>query len=149
VYRLRRLLEAEAIEAALPALRDEDVAHLRSLAAAVDEAAAVGDLSELTASNRQFHFALFEAAGMPRLTRLLQQLWDASDVYRALYFGQIGNRERVRDEHNLMLAAISARDTATAIRLHNEHRDHSVAWVQSQLLRNRSQTLDIRTQEKK
>ena len=38
---------------------------------------------------------MFEAAGMPRLRRLLRQLWDASDVYRALYFQQAGNRERV------------------------------------------------------
>lgn len=138
VYRLRRILEAEAIEVAVPALRDEDVDHLRMLAAAVDEAAAQGDIQAITATNRRFHFAVFEAAGMPRLTKLLQQLWDASDIYRSLYFGQTGNRERVRAEHDQMLAAIAARDVNTTVRLHNEHRDHSVAWVQSQLLRERS-----------
>lgn len=132
VYRLRQLLEAEALRAAVPALRDEDVAEVRALAAAVESAS---DLMTLTEANRRFHFALFDAAGMPRLTRLLRQLWDASDVYRALYFGQTGNRGRVRAEHAEMLDAIAARDAEQTIRLHDVHRAHSVEWVRAQLLR--------------
>ena len=61
VYRLRQLLEAEAIRAAVPALRDDDVTTLEALALAVQDA---DDLEDLTAANRRFHFALFEAAGM-------------------------------------------------------------------------------------
>lgn len=132
VYRLRQLLEAEAIRQAVPALSDADVAGLRHYAAAVDEAA---DLEAITAANRRFHFALFDAAGMPRLTRLLHQLWDSSDIYRSLYFQQGANRQRVRGEHAEMLEAIERRDAEETIRLHDEHRDHSVAWVSAQLRR--------------
>lgn len=134
VYRLRQLLETEAIGKAIPALGDTDLARLQQLAAKVEQA---DSLAELTNANREFHFALFEAAGMPRLVRLLRQLWDASDVYRTLYFQQSGNRERVHHEHAAMLEAIAAADTDEAIRLHDEHRDHSVAWVRAQLLRTR------------
>ncbi|MEI2785449.1 MAG: GntR family transcriptional regulator [Candidatus Nanopelagicales bacterium] len=132
VYRLRQLLEAEAIRAAVPALRDDDVTTFEALAIAVQDA---DDLQDLTAANRRFHFALFEAAGMGRLTRLLRQLWDASDVYRSLYFQQSVNRSRVHAEHAEMLAAIRDRDTEHLIALHDAHRAHSVAWVRSQLLR--------------
>jgi len=135
VYRLRSLLEEEAIRTAVPTLDDEDVTELERLAQAVSEAAS---LAALTEANRRFHFALFEAAGMPRLTRLLRQLWDTSDVYRALYFQQSGNRERVRDEHAAMIEALRRRDVPGTIRLHNLHRDHSVAWVRSHLLRQRT-----------
>lgn len=136
VYRLRQILETEAIRVGVPALSDEDVAGLRKRATEVERAP---NLETLTEANRGFHFAIFEAAGMPRLVRLLQQLWDASDVYRSLYFQQSPNRSRVHSEHTAMLTALAARDVAEVIRLHDAHRDHSVAWVRTQLLRTRSQ----------
>lgn len=132
VYRLRQLLEAEAIRTAVPALSDGDVTRLRALAAAVADAR---DLDTITSANRRFHFTLFEAAGLPRLTRLLHQLWDSSQVYRALYFQQGANRQRVSGEHAAMLDAIERRDAEETVRLHDEHRDHSVAWVSAQLRR--------------
>ncbi len=138
VYRLRQILEAEAIRAALISLTDEDVGTLRDLAADVEHALATAEIRDVTIANRRFHFALFDASGMPRLIRLLHQLWDASDVYRALYFQQRPNRDRVRAEHAQMLDAIAARDADTTIRLHDEHRTHSVDWVRSRLLRQKS-----------
>ncbi|MFN8213940.1 MAG: GntR family transcriptional regulator [Candidatus Nanopelagicales bacterium] len=136
VYRLRELLETEALRTGIPVLTDMDVATIQHLADRVDEAGAGGDLAGLTNANRDFHFAMFEAAGMPRLRRLLRQLWDASDVYRALYFQQAGNRERVAHEHASMVEAVRRRDVDTVIRLHDEHRDHSVAWLTAALRRN-------------
>lgn len=137
VYALRRILETHAIAAAVPALTDADVALLEELAGAVVEAS---DLTGLTEANRRFHFTLFDAAGMPRLTRILRQLWDASDVYRSLYFGQNSNRDRVRSEHAQMLDALRRRDVAETVRLHDIHRNHSVAWVSAQLLRQKKET---------
>lgn len=135
VYHLRRILEEEAIRQAVPALSDDDVSHLRALAAAVEDAAEARDVNLLTEANRRFHFALFEAAGMPRLTRLLRQLWDASDVYRALYFQQGVNRARVNAEHEEMLQSLADRDVDLVVQQHNAHRDHSVAWVSTHLRR--------------
>ena len=143
VYRLRSILEAEAITEAIPAIGDDDIDRLEHLCVLVDAAAARGDLAELTAANRRFHFALFEAAGMPRLTRLLRQLWDASDIYRALYFQQVANRERVQAEHADMLQAIRDRDAARTVRLHDEHREHSVAWVSAMLRRQKPTTGEV------
>ena len=80
VYRLRELLEAEAISVAVPALSDEDVDAFAELLHDVDVASAAGDVETLTAANRRFHFAIFDAAGLPRLSRLLRQLWDATDA---------------------------------------------------------------------
>jgi DNA-binding GntR family transcriptional regulator len=135
VYRLRALLEAEAIRHAVPSLSDDDVAELGALLREVDEAAADDDVLAMTAANRRFHFAIFDAGGMPRLTRLLHQLWDATDAYRALYFQHEVNRVRVRREHSRMLAALRARDADALVRLHDEHRDRSVATVRAILER--------------
>ena len=135
VYRLRSLLEAEAIRHAVPALNDGDVDDLADLLAEVDAASRAEDVLAMTAANRRFHFAIFDAAGMPRLTRLLHQLWDATDAYRALYFQQSINRSRVGREHARMLAALRARDAELLVRLHDEHRDRSVGTVRAILER--------------
>ncbi len=133
VYRLRELLEAEAIRAAVPTLTDADVDAVAELAAQVEAAADRVDVMEMTVANRRFHFALFDAAGLPRLSRLLRQLWEATDAYRALYFQSPGNRERVSGEHAQMMTALRARDAEALVRLHDEHRDHSVDAVRALL----------------
>jgi DNA-binding GntR family transcriptional regulator len=133
LYRLRSLLESEAITHAVPAMSDEDVEAVAALLARVDSASDASDVLLLTEANRLFHFAIFEAGHQPRLTRLLHQLWDATEAYRALYFQESANRARVGQEHAAMLAALRRRDTARLIGLHQEHRDHSVAAVSSML----------------
>lgn len=134
VYRLRSILEAEAIAHAVPQLTSLDCDALADLLAQVDAAGERGDISALAEANRRFHFAIFDAAGMPRLSRVLHQLWDSTDVYRTLYFHQEANRERITGEHAAMLAALRAGDGAEVIRLHDAHREHSIASARAQLL---------------
>ena len=129
VYRLRSILEAEAIRQAVPTLGDDDVDALAELLAEVQTAAGAVDVIAMTAANRRFHFAIFDAAGLPRLSRILRQLWEATDAYRALYFQGPENRDRVAREHTRMLSALRKRDAETLVRLHDEHREHSVGAV--------------------
>ena len=131
VYLLRALLEAEAIRAAVPTLGDDDVEALAELAHDVDLAADGGDVITMTSANRRFHFALFDAAGMPRLSRLLRQLWEATDAYRALYFQAQPNRDRVAGEHAAMVRALRDRDAEALVTLHDRHRDNSVDAVRA------------------
>lgn len=133
VYRLRSMLEAEALRVAVPELGDEDLVELRALLANVEGASGEGDLASLTLANRAFHFAIFERAGMPRLVRVLQQLWDATDVYRAIYFRSETNRSRIEGEHRQILIALEARDAEAAVKAHNVHREHSVAALRNQI----------------
>ena len=135
VYRLRQLLEAEAIRSAMPTLDDADVEALADLLREVDDAAAGGDVIAMTDANRRFHFAIFDASGMPRLSRLLRQLWEATDAYRALYFAADVNRSRVAREHARMLSALRGRDAEALVRLHDEHRSSSVRAVRAVLER--------------
>jgi DNA-binding GntR family transcriptional regulator len=133
VYRLRELLEAEAIRVAVPLLEDADLAAITAAALDVDAAGRASDLAAVTASNRRFHFLLFDAAGMPRLSRTLRQLWDATDVYRSVYFASESNRAHVHDEHAALLTALSAREVDAAVAAQASHRDHSVAAVRAAL----------------
>lgn len=129
VYRLRELLEAEAIRVAVPRLDDATVAAIQEAARAVDSAGRRGDLAAMTAHNRELHFLLFDAAGMPRLSRTLRQLWDATDVYRSVYFAGTGNRTRVKHDHADLVDALRARDVRRAVAVQKSHRDSSVMAV--------------------
>jgi DNA-binding GntR family transcriptional regulator len=135
VYRMRELLEAEAIRVAVPRLDDGSVDAIAAAAGRVDAAGRSGDLAAMTSANRDFHFLLFDAASMPRLSRTLRQLWDATDVYRSVYFAGTGNRTRVRHEHAALVAALRDGDAELAVRLQAEHRAHSVSAVTAALTR--------------
>jgi DNA-binding GntR family transcriptional regulator len=133
VYRLRSLLEAEALRNAVPALTDEDLVELRCLLAVVERSSGEADLAALSMANRAFHFAIFERSGMPRLVRVLQQLWDATDVYRAIYFRSESNRARIEGEHRQILAALECRDVEEVVAAHELHRSHSVEALRRQI----------------
>lgn len=135
VYRLRQVLEAEALTAAVEHLTTEDCQDIGSIASEVERAMATGDLVAITEANRRFHFALFEASRMPRLVRLLRQLWDATDAYRTVYFAEEGNRAKVAAEHRAMVAAIDARDADALIHAHDSHRANAVIAVSAAIRR--------------
>jgi DNA-binding GntR family transcriptional regulator len=133
VYRIRELLEEEAVRVAVPELTADDVEALSVLVAACEDAGRAGDVGGMTAANRSLHFALYCGSGRPRLVRLLRILWDATDAYRSVYYADRANRERVEAEHREVLAALRARDADRAVRLLAEHRDHAVAHIRTLL----------------
>ena len=135
VYRIRDLLESEAVRTAVPLLGEDDVQRLEDAAADVDRADALGDLLAMTAANRRFHFVLVEAAQMPRLARLVRILWDATDVYRSVYYAENTHRRVVHDEHHAVIAAIRRNDSEAAVRLLRDHREHAVEAVAKALRR--------------
>jgi DNA-binding GntR family transcriptional regulator len=84
------------------------------------------DIVALTAANRRFHFALMEPCGMPRLLRIIRQLWDSTDPYRSVYFGHERHRKTVRQEHRAILRAVRDRNADELVRELTEHRLHAV-----------------------
>ncbi|MGW0810169.1 GntR family transcriptional regulator [Nonomuraea sp. NPDC002799] len=127
VYRIRELLEEEAVRRAVGRLTDADLDRLEAVQDEVERAAAAGDVLAMATANRLFHMTLFDRAGMPRLVRLIRTLWDTTDAYRSMYYGDAGNRERVVKEHRATLDALRRRATDEAVATLNVHRDHAVA----------------------
>ncbi|MFI7633083.1 GntR family transcriptional regulator [Nonomuraea sp. NPDC049400] len=135
VYRIRELLEEEAVRHAVARLSGADLDRLESAQEEVERAASAGDVPAMAAANRLFHMTLFDCAGMPRLARLIRTLWDTTDAYRSMYYGDAGNRERVVKEHRATLDALRRRAADEAVTTLNVHRDHAVAELESLLAR--------------
>lgn len=133
VYRIRELLEAEAARLATERAGDGVVEEMRRAAAEVNAASDAGDLLTMTEANRRFHFILVQAAQMPRLERLLQVLWDATDTYRFVYYGSPANRAVVREEHELIIDAFARRDHESLIAMLDLHRQHAIASLRTVL----------------
>ena len=126
VYRIREILEAEAITIAVPQMTAEDVDRLEEAEREVQAAADISDVVAMATANRRFHFALIEACALPRLVRLIALLWDATEVYRSVYFSEDHNRDLVGAEHRAVVSAVRAGDAVATLLVLAEHRAHAV-----------------------
>jgi DNA-binding GntR family transcriptional regulator len=133
IYRLRELLENEATRVGTAALTEADIAQLETIYVEIDQAMANDDVAALTEANRRFHFVLLTPCAMPRLLRMVGQLWDSSNPYRARHFGEQENRLTSQREHALMLDAARARDTDLLVQLSDQHRAHAVPTLRRTL----------------
>lgn len=122
VYRLRTLLETDALRRGVPHATDDDVQRLRDAAAACAAAAADGDVVAQLAANRSFHDALHGLAGSTALVRLVDQLWDTTEAYRALYYALPGEADAADEAHDALVAAVARRDAPAAVAIQDAHR---------------------------
>lgn len=135
VYRIRELLEPEAVTLAVPLLTDVTLARLVDAAHEVEEAAGCGDVTRMTVANRLLHDTLIEACGLPRLVRTIRQLWDATEVYRTVYYADELNRDRVLREHRDLVEAACARDAEGLLAVLASHRANAIAALRPVLSR--------------
>jgi DNA-binding GntR family transcriptional regulator len=133
VYRIRDLLESEAVRVAVPRVTEPELAELSAALDDVERAAAAGDLVRMAEANRRFHFGLIEAAHLPRLSRLVRVLWDATDVYRSLYYVDEAHRDTVHDEHRAVLDAVRSGNAEGAVDLLRAHRERAVLALEGVL----------------
>jgi DNA-binding GntR family transcriptional regulator len=125
-YRIRDLLETEAIARAVGALTRDDLARMRGAIRDMERAHRSADVAALTAANRRFHFTVFEAAAMPRMADMIRMLWNGTDHYRSRYFATAAHRDRVRAEHAGIMQAVARGDANAATELSRQHREHAL-----------------------
>ncbi|MEV7570918.1 GntR family transcriptional regulator [Streptomyces tanashiensis] len=133
IYRIRELLETEAVRRAVRRLPDGLVGTLERIQREVERAAEEGDVAGMAAANRLFHFTLIEASGMPRLVRLIATLWDSTDAYRSLYYTGPTHRKQAVREHRAVISALRRGDEEATVRWLDEHRAHAVAALREVL----------------
>lgn len=134
VYRIRELLENEAMSVGIKNVAGEDVARMEEAIDDMERADAASDIVSLTAANRRFHFALIDPCERPRLIKLIRQLWDSTDPYRSVYFADASSRELVNKEHLEILEAAKAGQTSELVKAMARHRKNAVKRLQNLLV---------------
>lgn len=126
IYALRQLLEARAARVAMPGLDDDALDRIEMAARDCADAAGTGDVAAELEANRRFHFGLLESPEQPHLIRLIRQLWDSTEAYRALYYNSPEERHASIDAHDRILEALRARDVDGLIAELDTHRDRAL-----------------------
>jgi len=132
-YRIREIIEEEAVRAAVARIGQAELDNMRSLDLEIRSFSAAGDLIRMLDANRRLHFALYDASAMPRLVNLIRIMWDLTERYRANYYHETANRERVNSEHSQILKALEDKDVERVLILLREHRDHTIADFEGHL----------------
>ncbi|HEV7641466.1 MAG TPA: GntR family transcriptional regulator [Gaiellaceae bacterium] len=126
LYRMRELLEAEALASAVPDVSPASLTTLDEHRKEADAASVRGDLAAYGAANRRFHLELFALSGRTLLVRTIVQLWDASDAYRALYANSAEHRAVAARDHAAITRAVRRGDARAAISAQHAHRKHAL-----------------------
>jgi len=129
VYRLRTLLETEALRRGLRLATPEDLDALGKAAADCRAAGRSGDVAGQLAANRSFHDRLHALAGSAPLSRLIDLLWDSTEAYRALYYTLEGEAEAADAAHREILAAVESGDVDAAIAHQDAHRARALTQL--------------------
>jgi DNA-binding GntR family transcriptional regulator len=132
-YLIRRLLEDEVVRIAAPLLSEDDFAGLDHAMDQMEAASERGDAAAMTEWNRRLHFAIYAAAGHPRMVDFIRMLWQSTDAYRSMYYSDAAARERVNAEHRSIVEALRAGDVDRAVAELDRHRGHAVDSLQDRL----------------
>jgi DNA-binding GntR family transcriptional regulator len=115
IFELRSLLEPYAAARAARLGRDEAVlTELRGHCAAMERAAADGDLARVAQLNSRFHAALIDASGNRRLPAMLTSVMHAPLILGTFRRYDAEAMARSMNHHRELVAALTARDPAWA-----------------------------------
>jgi DNA-binding GntR family transcriptional regulator len=133
VYRLRRLLETDALRRGVARATAADLESLEEAADACSAAAAAGDVAGQLAANRRFHDRLHALAGSRPAARLLSLLWDSTEAYRALYYVLPGEAAEADRAHRAIIAALAEADVDAVVSLQDAHRARALSKLRESL----------------
>jgi DNA-binding GntR family transcriptional regulator len=133
IYRLRALVERDAVERGVPHATPADADELDQASAACRAAADAGDIAAELAANRSLHFRLYGLAGSDRQLRLIRMLWDSTEAYRALYYTTPGGEAEADAAHEAIIAAVRERDAPACVAALDAHRERALAVLRGVL----------------
>jgi DNA-binding GntR family transcriptional regulator len=108
IFAIRAELEAFALRTGAEAIRKDPklLAELESQVAVMDRYER--DPEDWRAANESFHMKIYRAAGMPRLSSMIDSLWIAVEPYLRLYVSTAGSFRASQEQHRSMLEHLRA-----------------------------------------
>ena len=120
---IRRALEVEGIKLAVARVAESDIDRLKDILALQERAAQRNRYPEFIAGDDQFHRAISELSGFPRLWRVISGAKAQLDRVRHLSAPLPGQSDRVLRQHRAIVAALAKRDPEQSVRALSHHLD--------------------------
>jgi DNA-binding GntR family transcriptional regulator len=111
IYSIRLVLEGLAAERAATQATHEEMANIQNICARMDEGFTVRDSKKFYPLNYDFHMAIYNAAHMSHLMRIIQPLW----LRISPFLWSISDEPHLRfamDQHHQAVDALFRRDGA-------------------------------------
>src|ERR1700730_13692381 len=121
VYMMREALEPLAVLHAVPHLNEERLLQMAEFLTKSEVCAGSNDVAGYHHFDRLFHYALFEAAGLERVHRVIHGLWNTAYQYQRVYARFPQNLTASTSEHRLILDAAERKASDDAGQLHLLH----------------------------
>lgn len=125
---------------------DADLEEIRARQEAFAKVVLAGDTNGMIELNRNFHVAIAEAGRNPYYLQLFSRLLDEGRRILRLYYYPTFEPHLPHpyiQEHEAIIAAISAREVETCDRLAKEHADKIVSQIQEMMARDLRQDLTL------
>jgi DNA-binding GntR family transcriptional regulator len=124
IYAIRAMLETEALRRGLRRATGADRAAAAEAYEAASRSLSDGDPNGYSVHSNRFHAALFAPCAMPRLMRLIANVWDSTETYRPARMLPPRQRDDLHDEHRAILTAFQRGDAPAVIAESDRHREH-------------------------
>lgn len=121
LYFLRDMLETSAASQIELPVKPDDLEELRLIQSQHDNAVEQGDLVMVFRSNQRFHSKLFSLCGNAFLAEAIETYAQRAHGIRFHVLISPEQRRKARDEHHMMIDAISRQDRAALIELCRNH----------------------------
>jgi DNA-binding GntR family transcriptional regulator len=131
IYELRALLEERSARRALPLLGEDALGRVADAARDCADAVGAGDVAAELEANRRFHFGLLESPGQTQALRVIRQLWDSTETYRAMYYNAPAARREALAAHERIIDAARGRDAERLVAELDRHRDEALARLEA------------------
>jgi DNA-binding GntR family transcriptional regulator len=112
ITKVRFALEGMAAEAAAVNMSERDLAELEKIQRQYEKIRTKDDFADSLIVNEAFHFAIYNACGLPRVITFIELLWLQIGPSFNLLRTQAPLSERPHDFHNEALAGLRVRDGA-------------------------------------
>ncbi|WP_158581542.1 GntR family transcriptional regulator [Actinomadura spongiicola] len=121
IYEMRERLEPLAVERSASNLTSEQLEEIHRILEKIEDS--WHDSERVLRLDRDFHLASMQAAGMPRLLRLVEGFWNSSQHFRRAYRESVGeaNVAVIKAEHFLLVDALDRRDGEQAAQIARNH----------------------------
>ena len=121
---IRIALETRAMRLAMPNLGTRDFKAAREIMRRYDESEHPRRWTEL---NLEFHLVLYRPCGRARLVRMIEDLVRGVSIHLRQHISNTVGRRNPQAEHKDLLKACMAGDTALAVKLTEQHIEHTKA----------------------
>lgn len=139
IFRLRGLLEGEALRLSIPHLTP---ATLDEATSVLDEIDSEEDVARWGALNLRFHLALYSACGSRRLLDLIEAQYPAADRQVRILLSHLQYREASQAEHRALLGCCRVRQVEQALALLADHLEDARTRLMQFLERGESKKLE-------